>query len=116
MVATVTLNLGNCVIQSAKTGLLSNPSQNLLYITALAGLCTVATGSKPTRLALLIALSLVKTSSAAVPALSNTLFLVHPVALYTGLLLLAFGVRRGKGTAAAVFTNFCILAVVLGGY
>lgn len=108
--------LDNLCLHSAKVGLLSDPAKNSLYIILTYFLSSLSKRKPGVQLYCLLIVTCAAASVKWVPALTNTMFLIHPVLLYFSLSSFLNSSLVGKGGARSVLALLVLLAMLLGGY
>ena len=110
------LLLDNSCLHSAKVGLLSDPAKNSLYIVLTYFISSLSRRKPGVQLYCLLIVTCLSASIRWVPALTNTMFLIHPVLLYFSFSLFLNSSLVGKGGARSVLALLVLLAMFLGGY
>jgi hypothetical protein len=108
------LCLDNVLVLPSRTGLLANPTKNTLYTAAV----TAATlrGVRSTHLAALLPLASIVGSHPVIPALTNTLFSVHPPLLYVSAALTIASIALRTRRLTLYYSLLWGLSIALGGY
>lgn len=116
MLAFLLIALNNCLLHPAKVGVMADPAKNAVYLLIIYLILTSGKAIRGPLPALLILCASINPAERIVPALTNTLFLIHPVLLYASVIGSAVFTSAGKGLHKALLVNFTAAAMCLGGY
>lgn len=116
MLAILLIVLNNCLLHPAKVGVMADPSKNTVYLLIIYLVLTSGKVIRGPLSALLILYASINPAERIIPALTNTLFLIHPVLLYASVIGSAVCTSSGKGLHKALLINSTAVAMCLGGY